>query len=76
METRPLPVQTQSDADELIANRLQLIYQQFDGGLAEFFERLQQERSEKESSLLALNERCFGLNELGRCSEDSDSGDY
>jgi hypothetical protein len=76
METLPLAVQTQSDADELIASRLQLIYKQFDGGLAEFFERLQQERSEKDSSFLALNERCFGLNEVGRCFEDSDSGDY
>lgn len=76
METLPLAVQNQSDADELIANRLQLIYKEFDGGLAEIFDRLQRERNEKESPFFVLNDKCFGLSEVAKCGEPSDSGDY
>ena len=76
METPPLAVQSQSDTDELIANRIQLIYKQFDGGLAEFFDRLQKERSEKETPSFILNDRCFGLSQVAMGGETPDSGDY
>ena len=50
METPMLVIQDPADANESIARRINIIYSKFDGGLGEFFERLQRERSERESA--------------------------
>jgi hypothetical protein len=49
METELLPNQDQSDINDLIARRIGDIYK-VNGGLAQFFERLQQERTTQPST--------------------------
>jgi hypothetical protein len=46
----PLSIQDQTDADELVASRIESIYRSFPGGLGEFFEHLRTERVNTEQS--------------------------
>ena len=50
METPMLVIQDQTDANELIARRINVIYSKFDGGLGEFFDRLKREQGEYDSA--------------------------
>ena len=62
METPLLVTQEPTDANEVIVRQLNRIYTRFDGGLGEFFERLQHERCERKSeSALSETDRLIGV---------------
>jgi len=57
-----LVTQEPADANEVIVRRLNCIYSKFDGGLGEFFERLERERNERKSeSALSETDRLIGV---------------
>jgi len=57
-----LVIQEPVDANEVIVRRLNGIYSRFNGGLGEFFERLQHERCERESaSTSSETDRLIGV---------------
>lgn len=79
METPMLVIQQPTDANEVIVRRLHGIYSKFDGGLGEFFERLQHERSErKAASASSETDRLIGVrlnavvarNNQSECADD------
>jgi hypothetical protein len=79
METPMLITQEPTDANEMIVRRLNRIYSKFDGGLGEFFERLQHERCERKSeSALSETDKLIGVrlnavvarNNESECADD------
>ncbi|HZF01751.1 MAG TPA: hypothetical protein VE344_07635 [Methylomirabilota bacterium] len=75
METPPLTVRDQSDADETIARRLKLIYNGVEGGLGGFFERLRREKNEFGSDVYETD-KLIGrkFKAVAKCGETSDCG--
>jgi hypothetical protein len=76
METPMLVIQDQSDANELIARRINVIYSRFDGGLGEFFDRLQQQQRECESDCETDKMLGSRLKAVAMRSTQSDCGDH
>jgi hypothetical protein len=72
METMPLPVKHQSDADAVLAKRIRLIVMQF-GGLGSFFDRLHSNKKVRESCAPGTDQVFPGpLTEIGKTDHGAD----